>query len=65
MFDAVADDESMGSLVDAQMVINFRLHDPDADIWVDGRFVAGGDDVRADRRRRRHTHGDAERRLDA
>ena len=37
MFDAVADDESMDSLVDAQMVINFRLSDPDADIWVDGR----------------------------
>jgi len=37
MFDAVADDDSMGSLVDAQMVINFRLDDPDADIWVDGR----------------------------
>ena len=32
MFDAVADDDSMGSLVDAQMVINFRLDDPDADI---------------------------------
>ncbi len=37
MFDAVADDDSMDGLVDAQMVINFRLHDPDADIWVDGR----------------------------
>ena len=37
MFEAVADDESMDSLVDAQMVINFRLSDPDADIWVDGR----------------------------
>ena len=37
MFDAVADDDSMDTLVDAQMVINFRLHDPDADIWVDGR----------------------------
>ncbi len=37
MFDAVADDDSMDSLVAAQMVINFRLHDPDADIWVDGR----------------------------
>jgi len=37
MFDAVGDDESMDSLVDAQMVINFRLSDPDADIWVDGR----------------------------
>lgn len=37
MFDAVADDDSMDTLVDAQMVINFRLHDPAADIWVDGR----------------------------
>jgi putative sterol carrier protein len=37
MFDAVADDDSMETLVDAQMVINFQLHDPDADIWVDGR----------------------------
>ena len=37
MFDAVADDDSMDGLVDAQMVINFRLDDPDADIWVDGR----------------------------
>jgi putative sterol carrier protein len=37
MFDAVADDDSMDALVDAQMVINFRLNDPDADIWVDGR----------------------------
>lgn len=37
MFDAVADDDSMDSMVDAQMVINFRLNDPDADIWVDGR----------------------------
>ena len=39
MFDAVADDDSMDTLVDAQMVINFRLNDPDADIWVDGRRV--------------------------
>lgn len=37
MFDAVADDDSMDTLVDAQMVINFRLDDPAADIWVDGR----------------------------
>jgi putative sterol carrier protein len=37
MFEAVADDDSMDTMVDAQMVINFRLHDPDADIWVDGR----------------------------
>jgi putative sterol carrier protein len=37
MFDAVADDDSMDTLVDAQMVINFQLRDPGADIWVDGR----------------------------
>jgi putative sterol carrier protein len=37
MFDAVADDDSMDTLVDAQMVVNFRLNDPHADIWVDGR----------------------------
>ena len=37
MFDAVADDDSMSTMVDAQMVINFRLNDPGADIWVDGR----------------------------
>ena len=37
MFDAVADDDSMTTLVDSQMVINFRLNDPDADIWIDGR----------------------------
>ncbi|WP_193315248.1 SCP2 sterol-binding domain-containing protein [Nostocoides sp. F2B08] len=37
MFETVADDERMGGLVAQQMVINFRLHDPGADIWVDGR----------------------------
>lgn len=37
MFDQVADDDSMDDLVEQQMVINFRLDDPDADIWVDGR----------------------------
>jgi putative sterol carrier protein len=37
MFDEVADDEGMDGLVAQQMVINFRLHDPSADIWVDGR----------------------------
>jgi putative sterol carrier protein len=37
MFDEIADDESLGGLVDLQMVINFRLKDPKADIWVDGR----------------------------
>ena len=37
MFDAIADDESMDALVAQRMVINFRLDDPAADIWVDGR----------------------------
>jgi putative sterol carrier protein len=27
----------MDTLVDLQMVINFRLREPEADIWVDGR----------------------------
>lgn len=37
MFDAIADDDSLDGLVRQQMVINFRLRDPGADIWVDGR----------------------------
>jgi putative sterol carrier protein len=37
MFDDVADDDGMDGLVAQQMVINFRLHDPSIDIWVDGR----------------------------
>jgi hypothetical protein len=37
MFAAIADDEAMVGLVELQMVINFRLRDPAADIWVDGR----------------------------
>jgi putative sterol carrier protein len=37
MFDDVADDDGMDGLVAQQMVINFRLHDPSVDIWVDGR----------------------------
>ncbi len=37
MFAAVADDDSIDDLVAQQMVVNFRLHDPGADIWVDGR----------------------------
>lgn len=37
MFDRVADDDSIDELVEQNMVINFRLHDPEADIWVDGR----------------------------
>ena len=37
MFDEVAGDDGMDGLVAQQMVINFRLHDPSIDIWVDGR----------------------------
>ncbi len=37
LFDAIADDDSMDALVEQQMVINFRLREPAADIWVDGR----------------------------
>jgi putative sterol carrier protein len=37
LFDDVADDDGMDGLVAQQMVINFRLHDPSTDIWVDGR----------------------------
>lgn len=37
MFATVADDDSMDALVERQMVIDFRLSDPTADIWVDGR----------------------------
>jgi putative sterol carrier protein len=37
MFASIANDDSMDALVDQQMVINFRLDHPDADIWVDGR----------------------------
>jgi putative sterol carrier protein len=37
MFAAIADDDAMAGLVTLQMVINFRLRDPAADIWVDGR----------------------------
>ena len=37
MFDDIADDDAMDALVDQQMVINFRLDRPGADIWVDGR----------------------------
>ena len=37
MFEAIADDDSMDDLVAQQMVINFRLGKPPADIWVDGR----------------------------
>lgn len=37
MFAAIADDDAMDDLVALQMIINFRLDHPDADIWVDGR----------------------------
>ncbi len=37
MFADIADDDAMDALVEQQMVINFRLRDPAADIWVDGR----------------------------
>lgn len=37
MFDAIADDDAVDTLVAGRMVINFRLSDPDADIWIDGR----------------------------
>ena len=37
MFAAIADDASLDTLVDLEMVVNFRLRNPDADIWVDGR----------------------------
>jgi len=37
MFDMIADDDAMDDLVQQEMVINFRLDHPDADIWVDGR----------------------------
>lgn len=39
MFAAIAADDSMTRLVDLGMVINFRLSDPDTDIWVDGRSL--------------------------
>jgi putative sterol carrier protein len=37
MFAEIADDDALDSLVTLQMVVNFRLRDPEADIWVDGR----------------------------
>lgn len=37
MFERVTEDDSIDDLVEQQMVINFRLNDPAADIWVDGR----------------------------
>lgn len=37
MFDEIADHDGMATLVDQQMLIRFRLHDPDVDLWIDGR----------------------------
>ena len=37
MFSDIVDDEAMGTLVQQQMVIRFRLRNPDVDLWVDGR----------------------------
>ena len=38
--DQLAEDDSIDDLVEQQMAINFRLNDPAADIWVDGRLAA-------------------------
>ncbi len=37
MFADIADADGMETLVEQQMVIRFRLRDPDVDLWVDGR----------------------------
>ena len=37
MFAAIADDDAVATLVAGKMIINFRLSDPEADIWIDGR----------------------------
>lgn len=37
MFDDIAGDDGMTELVEQQMVIRFRLEDPDVDLWIDGR----------------------------
>jgi putative sterol carrier protein len=39
MFDQIATDDpdGMGPLVEQQMVIRFRLKQPDVELWVDGR----------------------------
>lgn len=37
MFDEIADADGMDTLVAEQMVIRFRLREPDVDLWVDGR----------------------------
>ena len=37
MFAEIADDDGMDTLVAEQMVIRFRLSDPDVELWVDGR----------------------------
>ena len=36
MFEAI-DDDAVDTLVEGKMIINFRLSDPVADIWIDGR----------------------------
>ena len=36
LFDEIANDDAMSTLVDQEMVIRFRLRDPDVDLWVDG-----------------------------
>ncbi len=41
MFDDVADDDGNDGLVAQQMEINFRLHGPSIDIWVDSRTRPG------------------------
>lgn len=39
MFDDIADDDAMATLVRQQMVVRFRLRDPSVDLWVDGRAM--------------------------
>ena len=37
LFEVIADDDAVDTLVAGKMIVNFRLSDPDADIWIDGR----------------------------
>ncbi len=37
MFEQIATDDGMDTLVAEQMVIRFRLREPDVELWVDGR----------------------------
>ena len=37
MFEQIASDPGMDALVAEQMVIRFRLREPDTELWVDGR----------------------------